>query len=82
MAQDLNTLVVEQGETLAVVEQNVDQALDRTKGAVTELTQAQSYQRSYRCKCAMFWLLAAIAAALIAIPLLVHYVPQQQQKKD
>ena len=81
MAQDLSGLVQEQGETLAAVEENVDKALEKTEAAVSELTQAQSYQRSYRCKCAMFWLLFAIAVALIAIPLAIHYVPQQQQQK-
>lgn len=80
--QDLNTLVVDQGVMLDVVEENVDRAAVKTEAAVQELTTAATYQGKYRCKCAMFWILAAIAAALITIPLVIHYGPAAQNNKQ
>jgi len=67
--QDLSALVTDQGESIKVVEANVDKAVEKVAAGTQVLTEAQAYQSSYRWKCAAAW--ALIAAVAIAVGLVV-----------
>jgi len=67
--QDLSALVTDQGESIKVVEANVDNAVEKVAAGTQVLTEAQAYQNSYRWKCAAAW--ALIAAIAIAVGLVV-----------
>lgn len=67
--QDLSALVTDQGESIKVVEANVDKAVEKVAAGTQVLTEAQAYQNSYRWKCAAAW--ALIAAIAIAVGLVV-----------
>ena len=67
--QDLSALVTDQGESIKVVEANVDKAVEKVAAGTQVLTEAQAYQSSYRWKCAAAW--ALIAAIAIAVGLVV-----------
>jgi t-SNARE complex subunit (syntaxin) len=67
--QDLSALVTDQGESIKVVEANVDKAVEKVATGTQVLTEAQAYQNSYRWKCAAAW--ALIAAIAIAVGLVV-----------
>lgn len=71
--RDLNALVVEQGTSVAKVEENVDKATDKVQAGNVDLTTAAKYQSSYRKKCCAFWILLLLAAG-IAVVLVLHQV--------
>ena len=73
--QDLSALVSEQGETVAQVEAGVEKAVEGISAGTRVLVEAQSYQSHSRCKCVVLWLLVAVLAAAIAVPLALHFTP-------
>jgi hypothetical protein len=75
--KDLGGLVVAQGETLAAVEATVDTSRDTVVRANKDLVLAASYQRSYRKKCCIFWLLLVAVAVAIIVPVVLHFNPLQ-----
>lgn len=73
--KDLGGLVAAQGETLAAVEATVDASRDTVVKANKDLVLAASYQRSYRKKCCIFWLLLIAVAVAIIVPVVLHFAP-------
>jgi len=73
--KDLGGLVAAQGETLAAVEATVDASRDTVVKANKDLVLAASYQRSYRKKCCIFWLLLVAVAVAIIVPVVLHFAP-------
>ena len=73
--KDLGGLVSSQGETLAKVEATVDASHATVVRANQDLVAAASYQRAYRKKCCLFWLLFLAVVAAITIPLVIHFTP-------
>jgi t-SNARE complex subunit (syntaxin) len=69
--QDLNELVQDQGESLKVVEQNVDAALEKVEAGNQELEVAQTYVSSYRKKCCAWWILVVVLIVAITVPLCI-----------
>ena len=73
MVKDMSVLVNEQGEKLEVVETNVDHALEHVEQGNKELEVAQKYASSYRKKCCITFILVLALAAVIIVPILLHY---------
>jgi syntaxin 7 len=64
VVSDLNSMVVEQGEALNTVENNINETKDNVKTAVVDLGSARSYQASARKK--MAFIACSVLLGLIA----------------
>jgi len=66
MFVDLQSLVVQQGESLDLIENNVSNARDETVEATQQLLQAEKYQKTARKRqCCLLFLVLAIVTAVV-----------------
>lgn len=66
--KDLNVLVIEQGERLDTIEDNMASADERVQEGVVQLKSAQKYQKSAKKKiCCLLVIVAIIAAVMVLI---------------
>jgi len=66
MFVDLHSLVVEQGELINRIDDNVSNARDETEGATQQLIQAEQHQKTARKRqCCLLFLVLAIVTAVV-----------------
>ena len=77
MMRDMSGMVTEQGESVQIIEDHVDETRAHVVQANRELVQAAEYQASYRRKmCCIIGAVTLGVLAAIVIPLVIHFFPQ------